>query len=634
MITWFRKLAQTWVAKLLFVLLILSFAIWGIEDIVRNFWRETAVVRMQGGDIEVPEAQAAAQRELRRLQRQLGPGFEVDEPLRRLIAQQALEGLIAERAQRHEAGRLGVSTPDSQVVAYIHAIPSFQMGGQFSRLILDQFLRQNDMSEAQFLQIVRDDLQRIQLLGAVRAGAPAPDLVAEALFRFERERRVAQVVELPLVEAPEPEAPTEAALQRFHANNPDRFSSPELREAVVAVLSAETLADQVEVSEADLRAAFEARRSQFGTPERRDLQQALVPTEEAARTLAAAWAQNDDFAAIQQAATAAGGAAVALGNLTRAELPIEALAEAAFTLPLGGITPPVQSPFGWHVMRVAAVTPGTEARLEEVADRLRRELALDRAADLAFERANRVQDAIAGGAALEEAAQRYGMALATVRIDAQGNDEAGAPVGLPVAAEGRAEVLRAIFAAEAGRAARLIELRGTDAFVAVDLRAVVPPALRPFESVEEDVRLAFLTEARRRFQEERAAALLAAVRGGKPLAEAAPEAGLPTDRMGPFGRQPEAGGTPGLTVPPELLPVLFGLRVNEPTMVPTPRGFAVAQLLEIVAADPAAAQDAVAAARRAAQAQAADDLEAQYAAALRARAEPRVNPTLLQQVVP
>jgi peptidyl-prolyl cis-trans isomerase D len=633
MITWFRKLAQTWVAKVLFLLLILSFAIWGIEDIVRNFWRETAVVRMQGSTIEVPEAQAAARRELQRIQRQLGPTFEPDENIRRAITGQALEGLIAEHAQRLEAQRLGVAAPDDQVRTYVRTIPSFQMGGEFSRAILDQFLRQSDLTEGQFLQLVRDDLQRMQLLGAVRAGAAAPDALARAIFRFERERRIAQVAELPLLEAPEPEAPTEAALQRYHANNPERFSTPEMREAVVAILSAETLAAEVEVPDADLRAAFEARRGQFETPERRDLQQVLVQEEEVARRIAAAWAANDDFAAVQQAATAAGGAALALGNLTRAELPIEALANAAFSLPVGGVTPPVRSPFGWHVMRVAAVTAGEPARFEAVADQLRRDIALERAADLAFERANRVEDAIAGGTDLAEAARRYGMTVGTVKLDAQGNDETGAPVPMPVAGEARAEAIRAVFAAEQGRAPRLQEMRGTDGFVAVDLRAVIPPALRPFEQVEADVRLAFLTEARRRAQEERAAALLGAVRGGQTLEVAAAAAGIPSDRMGPFGRQPE-GGAVGTVVPRELAPVLFGLRVGEPTMVPTARGFAVAQLLEVVPADPAADADAVTNARRSVQQQVAEDLEAQYAAALRARAEPRVNPSLMQQVVP
>jgi peptidyl-prolyl cis-trans isomerase D len=634
MITWFRKLAQSWVAKVLFVLLILSFGIWGIEDVVRNIWRDSAVVRMEGATIDLPEAQNAARRELNRVQSQLGRDFQPDATLRRAIANQAIEGLVAEHAQRREAVRMGVATPETEIRDYVLAIPSFQVGGRFSRPILDQFLRQNDITEPQFLQLVRDDLQRIQLLGAVRAGAAAPETLARALVSYERERRVAQLAEFPLLEAPEPEPPTDAALERFHANNPAQFSTPEMREAAIAVLSADALADQVDLAEDEVRAAFEARRAQFETPERRDLQQVLVPTEAAAKALATAWATAPDFAAIETEAREAGGGALALGALAKADLPIEALAEAAFALPSGGITAPIQSPFGWHVLRAASITPGSTARFEEVEAELRRTVALERAADLAFERTSRMEDAFAAGTNLETAGRENGALLAVVRIDRQGRDADGLPTPLPVPEPARAEVLRAIATAEMGRAPRLAELTQADAFVAVELRAISPPALRPLAEVIDDVRLAFLTEARRRAQEERAAALLGAVRGGATLEAAAQAANVRSERVGPFARQPDEQAAPGTGVPPELLPVLFATPVGQATMVPTRSGFAVAQLLEIVPVDPAADAEALANARRAAQAQAAADLEAQFGAALRSRAAPRLNQSLLPQVVP
>jgi peptidyl-prolyl cis-trans isomerase D len=123
------------------------------------------------------------------------------------------------------------------------------------------------------------------------------------------------------------------------------------------------------------------------------------------------------------------------------------------------------------------------------------------------------------------------------------------------------------------------------------------------------------------------------VRSGQSLEDAARAANLRSNRFGPFGRRPEPGA-PGLTIPPELLPPLFGARRGEATMVPTRAGFAVGQLLEIVPADVGADADALENARRTAQAQSAEDLEAQFAAALRARAAPQISPTLMQQIIP
>jgi peptidyl-prolyl cis-trans isomerase D len=238
MITFMRRLASTWVAKALFILLVLSFAVWGIEDVVRKIGRDTAVATVGGMSIEAEEAQMAARREMSRIARQMGNRFEPNDAIRRAVAVGALENLIGERAMLAEAQRMGVVAPEEMVRETIFAIPGLRTpDGRFSREILQQVLRSNELTEAQFLSLIRGDLLRQQLLGAVRAGAAAPDAMTAPLLVWQTERRVADVVLLPFSAAPEPEAPTEAQLQRFLENNPQRFSTPEYRQISIAVLS-------------------------------------------------------------------------------------------------------------------------------------------------------------------------------------------------------------------------------------------------------------------------------------------------------------------------------------------------------------------------------------------------------------
>jgi len=626
MLTFMRRLAATWVAKGLFVLLVLSFAIWGIGDVVRNFGRDTAIARVGGQPIEMEEAQFAARREMARLSRQLGARFQADESIRRAVAASALEALITDRAIRVEALREGVAVPEDAVRNLVFSIPGLQQGGQFSRAIFDSFLRANELTEQRFLALVRADLARVQLVGAVRAGAAGPDALTRPLLAWQSERRIAEVALFPLVDAPDPPAPTEAQLRRFQENNPERFSSPEYREVVLAVLTPEAIARDIEVGDADIAAAFEQRRGQFETPERRAIQQAVLPTEEAAKTIAAAWRGGADWAAIERQAQEAGGQAIALPAADREGLPVPALAEAAFATPQGQVADPVQTPFGWHVVRVESVEPATARTLEQVRDELRRELAQDRALDLAYERSNRIEDALAGGTPLAEAAQRFGMTLATVRLDATGRTAEGAEVPLPVPQANRSDLLRAVFAARPGDHARLQEVG--DAFVAIDVKEVVPPALRPFEAVEPQVRSAYVNQERRRAMEGRAAAMLAAVQGGKPFAEAAQEVQAQTERLGPFGRDPN----PDMPIPPELLAPLFEARVGTATMVETRGGFAVAQLADIVRADPDADPLGLGRVRGEIEQQMTEDLDAQYQQALRARADVRINRSLLESM--
>lgn len=627
MLTALRRLAGTWVAKILFVLLVLSFAIWGIEDVVRNFGRETAVAHVGGEPIELPEAQAAAQREMARIARQLGSRFEPDENIRRAVAAAALEQLISDRALRAEARRLGVVAPPEAVRDAVFAIPGLRgPDGTFSRVMLDGFLRTNQLSEAQFLVLVAGDILRQQLGGAVRAGAAGPDTLSAPLLAWAMERRAAEVVQIPVASVPPPEAPTEAQLRRYQENNPQRFSAPEYREVAIAVLSPETVAAEIEISDADLQQAYEQRRAQFDTPERRALRQAVLPDEAAARTLAETWRGGAEFPAIEAAATAAGGSAADLGLLDRAAMPLPAVAEAAFAAATGAVTDPVQSPFGWHVIRVERIEPAVTRSFAEVKEELRREVAHDRAVDLAYERANRVEDALAGGTPLAEAAPRFGLALTAATLDATGRDPANEAVALPLPEAQKADLLRAIFAARQGDAPRMTEMG--DAFVAIEVRGVTPPALRPFESVEEQVRTAFLTEARRRAAEERAAGLLAAIRAGRPVAEAAAEAGLTAQPVGPFGRDPAQAGP----LPPELLAPLFEAKPGEATMVETRAGFAVARLADILRFDPATDPLGLGRVRGEIEQSMQDELEEQYAVALRGRADVRINRQLLEQV--
>ena len=622
-----RRLAGTWFAKLLFVLLILSFAVWGIEDVIRNIGRDTAVARVGSEAIEVEQAQDAARRELQRIQRQLQGRMELDARIRRAVAEQALEGLILDRVLRQEQARMRISVPDEVVRDYIFQIPGFAgIDGRFSRDTFNNFMRQNELTEARFLDLLRTDLGRQQLSGAVRAGATVPDALGNRLLAWAQERRSATLVELPFAQSPEPETPTEAQLARFHENNARQFSTPEYRDVAVATLNAQRLMSEVEVSERDIEDSYAAHRGRYETPEKRELFQALMQDEAAAQAIATRWRTEADFAAIEAAAREAGGLATALGLSTRSDLPLPTLAEAAFALAPSAVSAPVRSPFGWHVLRVGTIEAGAQRGIAEVRDELRAEIQAERAADLAFERVNRVEDALAGGANLAEAARRYSLGYVETRLDAMGRAPDGTEVALPVAPMVRAAVLRAIFAAERGAAPRMQE--GEWGFLAVELREITAPALRPLESVRAQVEAGFIAAARRRWQEERAAALLAATRNGQTLAAAAEAASINAEELGPFGR--EAGG--GNPMPRDLLAPVFELRGTAATMIERPQAFAVVQLLSVTPADVSGQSEALGVLRAEVGQAMAEDLEAQFQAALRARANVRINPRLVEQM--
>lgn len=612
-----RNSLNSWIVKALFLLLIASFAVWGIGDFVTGGGRERTVARVGDATVSLAEATEAYQRELAQLRRSLGGQFEPTGPIRQAIAEAALSRLTALRALDLEAERIGVVVPDDALREAVFAAEVFRgADGRFSRVQFQAFLRNQGLTEQRFLDLLRGDLARGQVVGSVRVGALAPDALAAALFAYRNERRVADLVELPFVAAPAPPEPTEEQLTRYYENNPDLFTAPEYRAVTFLLLTLEDVAREIEIPEAALRAAYEERRTDFSSPERRVIAQVVVRDEEQARAIAEAWAAGAPLANIVAEAEASGGTAGVLGRLSRDEVPLPALAAAAFALPAGRVSEPIRSPFGWHVVRVEEIEPATERALDEVRDELRAQVARERAADLIYTRANRVEDSIAAGMTLEQVARVHGLRLLTfASIDAGGRGPDGEPLDLDGLPE---EALQGAFDAGPGAIPRLTEARD-GSFYALSLDGITPPALRPFAAVAAEVRASWEREQRRRAMEEEAAALLAAVREGVALEEAARRRGWTPRRTPPFRRDGAEAGAP----PPQMTQALFALARGEATMIETPSGFLVGSVVAIEAAgDDRAGRERI---TREIAGAIADDLEAQFLEALRTRAGVRID---------
>lgn len=626
MLSAMRTFLGTWIAKALFVVLTISFAIWGIGDVVDAFRRpDTSVATVAGERIEIPEMQEALRRELDQFRRATNNQVEPTPEIRRALAEQALDRLITGRAMTAEITRLGLRVDDTQLRNAVFAIPAFHgADGQFSRPLFENFLRQNGLSEGRFLEMYREDIAQRELAAAVGAGAASPEALTRPLFLHAGERRAATVALAPFDTGPAPALPDESELRRYQDNNPDAFLTPEYRTVSIALLTPDALAADIEVSDADVAAAWEQRRDQFVTGETRQLDAITVQDEAKAQAIAEEWRAGATVAAVEKAATEAGGSLFHIDG-DRASIPIPELAEAAFAATPDVVTGPVRSPLGWHVLRVSKVTPGVERTLDEVRDELRAELKRERAGDRMFDIANRMEDQLAGGGTVAETAQALNLPLIEATLDAAGDGRDGKPVAMPLTDEARAALLRIIFETAADELPRTDELAGP-AFAATVVSAIIAPAPRPFEEVAGAVAAAWQRDARRRAAEEKAAGLLAAVRSGQPLAVAATAAGLSARTLEPVGRE---GGP---EVPPQLVEPLFRLKPDEATMAETADGFVVAQLTGIIPPDPGADALAFGRVRDQITQEIARDLERQYVAAIRRKADPTINRRLVEQL--
>jgi peptidyl-prolyl cis-trans isomerase D len=633
MIAIFRAFLNTWAAKLFFLLLIGVFVVWGIGDVVRNAGNE-AVATVAGRKIEMPDVQEAYRRQLAQVTRMLGTAVDPTPDIRRRVAAQALEGLITQTALNVAVADMGIGVPDAALRQAVFDMPAFHgLNGQFDRTRFIALLRNNGYTEPRFLELMRAEIAQRQLVGAVRAGAASPETLTRAVFAFEQERRQADAVTLRLDAAAEPAAATEEQLERWHKNHADLYSTPEYRRIKAVLLSPEGVSRDLTVEDSAIAAAYEARRAEFTKPDRRSVQVVLMPDEAKAAALAAGWSAGADWAEVQRQATAAGGAPAELADATRVEIPTAELAGAIFSAALDTVPPPVKSAFGWHVLKVTAIDPGGTEPLDAVRPALRAQLLADKAADLIYDRAGKIEDMLAAGTALDDLPADLGLSALQGTLDAAGMTPQREPAPIPAEADLRRALIQAAFAARKNELPRLVEApraqgaQTTPGYYAVVVEDITPPAPRPLAEVTDAVRADWRHDAVRRTQDEAAARLLAAVQGGQSLADAATAAGATLVHMAPAGR---AAATDG--VPVQLLNPLFALKPNEATMVETADGFVVAQLVQVVAADPNADPLGYGRTRDALNQALGDDIQRSVTAGLRRRAEPRVNARMADRI--
>ncbi len=624
MITAFRRYLETWPVRVLFGLMVIAFVIWGVGDVVRVIGTKTWLAKVGGQTIEPQQFQPAFQRELAQAQRRLPPGQDMTPDARRSVADRALQEIIGNVAMTSEEARLRIVVPDPALQQTVFAMPAFRdKSGQFDRGALDAVLRANGLNEGEFLGIVRGDLARGEVMDAVGAGAAPPETLVQAVFAFETERRSALMVELPLAAAPAPPPPAEPVLRRWYANHPDLFRVPEFRRIRAVILSPETIAKGLDMSDAELRAWYDAHKAQFSDPARRSLQVAIAPDRAKADALASQWRGGADWDAVQKAATAAGGSAVPLDNATEQQIPDAALAKAAFAAAPDQVSGPVQAALGWAVLRVTTATPAREQSFEQAKDQVRQQALAEKASAALYDRANKVDDVLGTGTGLDKLPSDLGLAGVSGTLDAKGDTQAGDPAPIPGAPELRKALIEAAFTHPPGPPSQLTEVQmpgAGSAFYAVEVEQVIPPSEKPFEAVRDQVTQGWQTEAQAKTQERAATAMLTAVRTGETLADAAAKAGVSVRPTPLVTREAPAEDLPG-----PLQRVLFGLKPGEPTMVETPEAFIVAVPDKIETPDPKAEPARVDAVRDVLARSTESDLAQVFADALRARAEPRVN---------
>jgi peptidyl-prolyl cis-trans isomerase D len=434
------------------------------------------------------------------------------------LGQVALQQMVSRAALDNESDRLGLNTPDAEVVQEVRGMAPFRGPlGSFDRPTFLQAVGNAGYSEDQFIAETRRDMTRNQLTQAVEGNFMIPPTYAQALFEFINERRAADYVIVSPDAAGAIAPPGDAVLAAYVKANPDRFSTPEYRDADYASITAADVMPSVTVTDAQIKQAYDNAKATYQVPEKRDVQQIEFQTESQAKDARAKIQGGMTFEALA-ATLKKTDKDISLGTLAQSDLPDADRAKAIFALPVDEVSQPVKTGFGgWALVRVTKITPGVNRPLDEVKDEIRKGLAQQLAANKLVDAVNAFTDARSDGDDLDAAAKKAGMKVGHVKaVDAGGMTPDGARAEVPA----DPEFLPALFKAEVGEDSDPFSTKAGNYFV-MKVNGVTPPKLRPLDLVRADAINSWTQEQRSKLVAQKAAALTAQAEKEKSLDGAA-----------------------------------------------------------------------------------------------------------------
>ena len=621
-----RSAAGTWVAKALLLLLVLSFAVWGIAGQTGGMGA-SAVVTAGQTTVSPIEYRLAYDRQLSVLSQRFGARVTREQAQALGVDQQILAQLVAGAVLDEQARVMNLGVSRDRVATLTAEDPAFQgPGGSFDRRQFELVLRQIGMRPEDYLKNREQVAIRQQIVEAISDGMSVPDTFLRAVALYQGEDRTVEYLVLPQALVQPIEAPSEALLTAYFEENKVSYAAPEYRKIDYVKLEPADIADISAITDEQVAEDYQRTIAAFTTPERRTIDQIVFPDEDAARIASDRLSGGATF---EQMVEADGRslADVRLGTVERSRVPDPAIAEAAFSLARDEVSGIINGAFGPAIVRVTEILPESVKPLAEVQDQIRGDLALAEANRVLLDVHDRYEDARAAGNTMQEAAASLGLRVSTVEaVSRTGQDPSGGVVrDIPESAE----VLRAAFESEIDIENPPVNI-GSNGFVYHEVRSITPARDRTLDEVRDRATADWTAAQVSERLAQRAGEIEKRIEDGASLDEIAAELGYEKQIKRGVRRgaaDPDLGETGVASV--------YGVTEGGTGLVPTPSGDGqiVFKVTEVFEPAGASAESIAPEMRQAFRSGWSDDLLDQMVAELQERYEVTVNQTAIQQAL-
>ncbi len=480
----FRDHAHKWFVKVLLSLIILSFGIWGIGDVIYKFFAYRPVVKVDRHSISQEELAHQLQKEHARIH-EMTKGKITAQQIKSLgLHVSVINRLVNQLILKDELEQMNLGASDELLKDQIYAMPAFQTDGRFDSNKFLSVVQQQGMNERTFLQEARHSMLSQQLMSSLVLGASLPDFYQKTLVEALTRERVFSLVEVDAAKMTLDHAATPEQVEGFYEQHKDKYTIPEIRSVAVILLDIKAMRDLLGITDAQVRQSYEAQKENLKFPERRHVTRLTYAQEDKAIKALALAKKGMPLAQISKEILE--GELEQPGLVAKMQMPEFAAAE-VFSLKAGETTKIIPTGFGFHLFQVSKIEPSRTATFDEAKSELENFLIQEQKSGKLDEIRSQIDDAIAAGQTLKEVAAKMNLTVQTFEsinkngIGADGKPIFSKPNALQLA------ILEKAFSVEQGLDSGFVDVPGEGAFV-LSVTKVSPTHTPKFVDIESKVK--------------------------------------------------------------------------------------------------------------------------------------------------
>ena len=542
MLHFIREKAQGWIAWTIVGLLIIPFALWGINQYFGNGGQLVAAT-VNGTEISQQAFQQAFYEQRGRMQEMLGQQYDarIMDPQ---VRQRAINELVDSELLSQYADQHGYRVSNNSVVATIQGIDAFRENGVFSTELYRQQVQAQGQSTTMFEHRVKKALLTSQLPMGLAGSVFITDAELNEILRLQAQKREASYLKLDVKKYQDQADATDEAVQQYYEANRERFMTPEKVSVEYIELAASDLGKDKHPTEDQLRAFYKEHSTQYVVPEERRASHILIKIPEAAddsqveaarakaNEVLARVRKGESFKALAKEFSDDPGSAKQGGDLGffgRGIMEPD-FENAAFSLKEGEVSDLVLTSFGFHIIKLDEIRAEKAKPFEQVRAEILKQYQQDAAEKEYFDLAEKLTNlAYETPDSLASVADKLGLKLQTSGFVARSGGEGIFANPKVMAAAFSAEVVKQGYNSEP------IEI-GENHVVVLRMKEHQPAADQPLEAVADQIKRMIVAQKGKERAQAAAEALLKRLEKGESRAAIAKELGGEWQKAGVIER--------------------------------------------------------------------------------------------------